>query len=197
MQGEAPGRDPAARGRAVVLRIEPLRVSTLTGFHPSRNTARPAAPAVTIKSALPVAEDRGPLMSVAGTRPTVPLDELARGSRTALRSTALRLASCATPVPDRHPGHPPRPEPGRLNSNTRRARAGSTFVPVAALGGTSAAEPPALVIVGGPLAASVAPAELSRLPLVARALDAAVAARCVGSAHRDPPTAPPSSVRGT
>lgn len=37
------GRVPAAQGRAVVLRIEPLRVSTLSGFHPSRNPARPAA----------------------------------------------------------------------------------------------------------------------------------------------------------
>jgi hypothetical protein len=34
-------------------------------------------------------------MSVAGTRPTVPLDELARCSRTALRFTALRFASFA------------------------------------------------------------------------------------------------------
>lgn len=55
-----PGRAPAARGRAVVLRIEPLRVSTLTGFHPSRNTARPAAPAVMTTAALPMAGDRGP-----------------------------------------------------------------------------------------------------------------------------------------
>lgn len=53
------------------------------------------------------------LVSVAGTRPTVPLDELARCSRTALRSTALRFASCAAHVPDRHPGHPPSPVPGR------------------------------------------------------------------------------------
>ena len=51
------------------------------------------------------------LMSVAP-RPTVPLDELARCSRTALRSTALRFASCAAHVPDRRPGHPPCPEPG-------------------------------------------------------------------------------------
>jgi hypothetical protein len=60
-------------------------------------------------------------MSVAGTRPTVPRDELARCSRTALRCTALRctalrFASFAAHVPDRRPGHPPRPEPGRLNS---------------------------------------------------------------------------------
>ena len=54
------GRIPAARGQVVVLRIEPLRVSTLTGFHPSRNTGRPAAPAVMAKAALPVAVDRGP-----------------------------------------------------------------------------------------------------------------------------------------
>jgi catechol 2,3-dioxygenase-like lactoylglutathione lyase family enzyme len=55
-------------------------------------------------------------MSVASTRPTVPLDELARCSRTALRSTALRFASCPAHEPDRRPGHPPCPEPGRLNS---------------------------------------------------------------------------------
>ena len=53
-------RIPAAQGRAVVLRIEPLRVSPLPGFRPSRNTARPAAPAVITKAALPVAGDRGP-----------------------------------------------------------------------------------------------------------------------------------------
>lgn len=34
---------PAAQDRAVVLRIEPLRVSTLPGFHPSRGTARRCA----------------------------------------------------------------------------------------------------------------------------------------------------------
>ena len=35
-----------------------MRVSTLTGFHPSRNTARPAAPAVITRAARPVAGDR-------------------------------------------------------------------------------------------------------------------------------------------
>jgi hypothetical protein len=58
--GHTPGGVPTARGQAVVLRIEPLRVSTQTGFHPSRNVARPAAPAVITKAALPVAGDRGP-----------------------------------------------------------------------------------------------------------------------------------------
>ena len=113
------------------------------------------------------------LMSVAGTQPTVPLDDLARCSRTALRFTALRFASCAAHVPDRHPGHPPCPKPGRLNA--KRARAGSTGAPVASLGGTSAAEAPTLVTVCGPIAAAVAPVEPTAIP----------------------PTAPPSPVRGT
>ena len=67
--GAPVGRVPAARGRAVVLRIEPQCVSPLTGFHPSRNTARPAAPAFITKAARPVAGDRGSLMAVAPTRP--------------------------------------------------------------------------------------------------------------------------------
>jgi hypothetical protein len=141
---------------------------------------------------------RGPraLMSVAGTRPTVPLDELARCSRTALRSTALRFASWAAHVPDRHPGHPPCPQPGRLNAKS--ARAGSTAAPVAALGGTSVAEAPTLVKLGGPLAAAVAPAAPSRWP---RFLGPSLRrGRCpvapVGPTAI-PPTAPPSPVRGT
>jgi hypothetical protein len=71
------------------------------------------------------------LMSVAGTRPTGPLGELTRCSRTALRSTALRFASCAAHVPDRHPATRQAPEPGRLNA--KRAPAGSPGAPVAAL----------------------------------------------------------------
>ena len=50
------------------------------------------------------------LMSVAGSRPTIPLDELARCSRPALRVAPL---PCAALEPDRPPGHPPRPVPGR------------------------------------------------------------------------------------
>ena len=121
------------------------------------------------------------LMSVARSRPTVPLDELARCSRTALRSTALPFASFAAHEPDRLPGHPPCPQPGRPNAMC--ARIGSTAAPVAAvrqLGGTSAAGPPVLVNVCGPLAAAVAPAELSRRPHWLGPFDDAVAARCAG-----------------
>ena len=49
-----PGRVPALRGRAVAPRTEPLRVSPLPGFRPSRNTAKPAAPAVITQAALPI-----------------------------------------------------------------------------------------------------------------------------------------------
>jgi hypothetical protein len=71
------------------------------------------------------------LVSVAGTRPTVPLDELARCSRTALRSTALRCA----PVRCARARSSPRPPamPGAGPPETMRARAGSTAAPVAAL----------------------------------------------------------------
>jgi hypothetical protein len=41
-----------------VLRIEPLRVSTLTGFHPSREHGRAGCAGGTTKAALPVAGDR-------------------------------------------------------------------------------------------------------------------------------------------
>ena len=42
-----------------------------------------------------------------------PLDELTRCSRAARHFAALRSAPQAAPVPDRHPGHPPCPMPGR------------------------------------------------------------------------------------
>ena len=42
-----------------------------------------------------------------------PLDELTRCWRAARHFAALRSAPQAAPVPDRHPGHPPRPMPGR------------------------------------------------------------------------------------
>lgn len=94
------------------LRLDP------SGFHPLRNTARPAAPAVTTKAALPVAGDRGLAVAVTQYVTAIcfarPLDELARCSRTALRFTALRFASFAARTPDRHPGHPPHPQPSRL-----------------------------------------------------------------------------------
>ena len=42
-----------------------------------------------------------------------PLDELTRCSRAARHFAALRSAPQAAPVPDRNPGHPPCPMPGR------------------------------------------------------------------------------------
>ena len=56
-------------------------------------------------------------------------------------------------------------------SQCEAAAVGSTAAPVAhmrSLGGTSAAEAPTLVNVDGPLAAAVAPAELSRRPRLLR-----------------------------
>lgn len=117
-----------------------------------------------------------------------PLDELARCSRAG-------FASCAARVPDRHPGHPPRPEPGRLN--TKLARAGSTAAPVASLGGTAVAEAPAFVNVWratrGSRRASkaVTPAASARAPLPCGRCPS-----CPVKAHRDPPTAPPSASEG-
>jgi hypothetical protein len=188
--------NPAARGRAVALRVKPLRVSPLSGCHPFRNTVRPAAPANASRAALPAAGDRVPFLSFASTRTTVPLDELTRCSRAARHFAALRSAARAALVPDRPPGHPPRPEPGRLNAEF--ARAGSTAAPVAALGSTSAAEAPVLVIVGGPLAAAVAPAELSRRPrLFGPSLRCGRCPVVPVEPTAIPPTAPPSLVRGT
>ena len=118
------GRAPASQGRAFVLRIEPRRFAPgldPSGFNPSRNTAKPAAPAFITKAALPVAGDRrradGRHEYVTAIRFARPLDELAGGllRRTALRKLRLR---CAAPlVSDRHPSHPPCPKPGRLNSS--------------------------------------------------------------------------------
>jgi hypothetical protein len=140
-------------------------------------------------------------MSVAGTRPTVPLDELARCSRAARHFAALRSTTQAALVPDRHPGHPPRPEPGRLNTRTHElARTGSTAAPVAhvrSLRVTSAAEPPVLEVVGGLLAQPVAPGVPVTPAAVARALHGPHGRFAgAGSAHRDPPTAPPSRDEG-
>ena len=135
------------------------------------------------------------LMSVAGTRPTVPLDELARCSRTARRSTALRFASCAARVPDRHPGHPPRQEPGRPTArlkcsgrlDRRAVRCARWHV------GRRGANPRD---VGR--AARVAPAGPSRRPLVLGPLMRR--GRCpdepIGPAAI-PQASPPSLVRGT
>ena len=134
------------------------------------------------------------LVSVAGTRPTGPLDELARCSRTVLRSTALRSALCAAHVPDRHPGHPPRPEPGSVNA--KRARDGSTAAPVAALGGTPAAEAPVLDDVGGPLAAAVAPAAPSRRPRWLGPSWIRVSQPWPDQPTALPPAAPPSTGEG-
>ena len=84
-------------------------------------------------------------MSVAGTRPTDPLDELARCSRTALHFTSLRSAPvrCArarsSPRPPATPGAGP-PEGQQPGSGS--AHCGSTAAPLAALGVTSVAGPP-------------------------------------------------------
>ena len=136
-------------------------------------------------------------MSVAGKRPTVPLDELARCSRTALRSTALRSASCAAHMPDRHPGRPPCPEPGRPTAglkcagrlDRRAIRCARWHV------GRRGADPRD---VGRATRAAVAPAAPARLPLVlgpsmrrGRCPDEPIAPTAI------PQASPPSLVRGT
>lgn len=90
------------RARAFVLRIEPLRVSTLPGFDPSREFSMTGYAGLVTKAALPWPGTAG--QPVAGTRSMVSLDELAHCSRTALRCTALRFASVAAHEPDRRPG---------------------------------------------------------------------------------------------
>ena len=59
--GNVVGRVPALWGQAVALRAEPPSLSRRlapSGFHPSRNTVRPAMPALTKTAALPVAGGR-------------------------------------------------------------------------------------------------------------------------------------------
>ena len=137
------------------------------------------------------------LMSVAGTRPTALLDELARCSRTALRSTALRFASCAAHVPDRHPGHPPSPVPGRptarLKCSGRLDRRASRFAWWHV--GRRGADPRERRRAAR---AAVAPAAPSRRPLV---LGPSLRRGCCPDESIEPtaipPTAPPSPVRGT
>ena len=112
-------------------------VSPLTGGHPSRKSVSPAEPAGT-RRPFPVPGDRGPRFLHAA-RERGPL-----GALTGLQVAALRFARCgagqiATPV-TRHARS--RAAEVRLH---RSARSRSTAAPVAALGGTSAAEPPLLV----------------------------------------------------
>ena len=101
---------PAAAFRLQV-GASPLRGAGLSCFASSRCASRPwraSIPRATRPGRLRrrwsrrrPSRGRGAraLMSVAGTRPTGSLDELARCSRTALRSTTLRFASCAAHVP--------------------------------------------------------------------------------------------------
>lgn len=147
-------------------------------------------------AALPVAGDR---------RPWCPSRVRDRRSRLtnwpaarALRCAPLRCAPlpCAALVPDRHPGHPPRPEPGRLNA---KGQLGPARPPRQSLRlvARRSLQPPTLVIVGGPLAPAVAPAAPSRRPRCSgppgvRSLpDEPVQPTAI------PQTAPPSWVRGT
>jgi len=97
------------------------------------------------KGGHPVTGDRGPECPSRGRDRRAHLTNWPAAR--ARRCTSLRCAPlpCAALGPDRHPGHPPCPEPGRLKTNSRIpmcARCGSTAAPVAALGVTSAAGPP-------------------------------------------------------
>ena len=87
-------------------------VSTLTGFHHSRNSVWPATPTVMTTAALPVAGDRGPSCPSRCARSTGPLDELARCSRTALHCTSLRSAPVRGARARSSPRPPATPEAG-------------------------------------------------------------------------------------
>jgi len=147
------GRVPAARGRAVALRVEPLAkpsVSPLTGCRPSRNMVRPAEPAEACGGPFPCPGIAGFVV-----RPAAQ-DRRPLGNRAGSQVAALRSARCsavpnATPV-TRHARS--RAAEDRIQRSARSgcaaakpAISGSTTVPFAALGGTSAAEPPLLAIV--------------------------------------------------
>ena len=80
-------------------------VSPLTGGYPSRHTVRPAMPAVTRARPLPVPVDRGPCFLHGY------VNEARLPNWPAFRSR--RCARFAARRPDRHPGHPPCPMPGR------------------------------------------------------------------------------------
>ena len=116
------------------------------------------------------------LMSVAGPRPTVPLDELARCSPTALRSTALRSApvSCARARSSPRPPATPGAGPPECESQLGPARPPRQSLRLLARRPLQA---PTLMNVGGPLAAAVAPAAPSRRPRLLGPSWGAVAAR--------------------
>lgn len=114
----------AAR-RAAVSTSSALPVSALTGFNSSRQQ-----PAATQHDDLADCTrgncEGGPSRgrgSLARDRRSH-LDEPAPCAPTALRSTGSRFASFAAHVPDRHPGHPTRQGPGRLNSQCGLCSAG-------------------------------------------------------------------------
>jgi hypothetical protein len=111
--------------------------------------------------------------SVASTRPTVPLDELARCSRTALRFVCCTRAR-SSPRPPATPGAGPPNIHSEVFVSARPPRQSLPFGP---LGGTSFAGTPTLATVGGPLAAAVAPAVPSRRRQMLGPSRCAVAAR--------------------
>ena len=120
----------ASRERAVALRVEPQGVSTLRAAVPRANSVRPAAPAMTSGRPFPWVGTAGLLPSRCAR--TSPLDDLWVGS-------GWHPAPTHSTSP-----HPPAAPDARAAPKATSARAGSTAAPVASLGGTSVAEPPAL-----------------------------------------------------
>ena len=185
-----PGRLPAARGRAVALRVEPPGYRRLApdglpsltqhdqAGDAGRNTRRP----------FPVPGDRWPRFLHAA-RERGPLGELTGLQVAALRSARCGAGQIATPV-TRHARS--RAAEDRVQ---RSARSGSTAAPFAALGVTSAAEAPPLVIVRS---AALQPLRQASWHIGRDAAPPVGRRQPVRqSSHRAPPTAPPSRVRGT
>jgi hypothetical protein len=96
--------------------------------------------------------------------------------------------------PDRHPGHPPRPMPGRCCKRWS-ARSGSAVAPFAALGGTSAAGPPLLVSFGSAALQPLRQASWHIGPDAAPSVGRWQPVR--QSSHRAPPRRPRRIARGT
>jgi len=110
-----PGRLPAARGRAFALRVEPPGVPASRPCRVSIPDATRSGRRSRLRHAAALSRARGSRAlfpsRCAWARPAWRTDRLA-GRCAALRSVRRR--------PDRHPGHPPSPEPGRWRPNTLR-----------------------------------------------------------------------------
>lgn len=187
-----PGRVPAARGRAVALRVEPLsKAQRLAPFgHPSLTQFGQAGEAG-------VHEDGGPfprpgIAGLIGFTLCVIRARLApRPAGRSLRSVPRRSG--------RHPRRPPGPKPGRRIRRRagpaaalllRFARSGSPAAPFAALGVTPAAGPPLLVNACAGCAAAAAPGGLAHRLRRCAVWEDRGGQPVRQASHRAPPTSP-------